>query len=123
MKEIIAIVRPKKVSATRDALLKLGYTCMTTISVRGRGKQRGIAAELGVRIAEPCGDAASIKSMNYVPKRMLTAIVPDCAVEAVKDAIIAVNQSGQVGDGKIFVCPVGDALRLRTGETGEAAIA
>lgn len=123
MKEIIAIIRPKKAGATRDVLVQLGYTCLTGIAVRGRGRQCGIAEEVGVYL-NPSPDPAVIASgMRYVPKRMLTVVVPDEAVNTVKDAIIAINQTGKIGDGKIFVCPVDDALRVRTGEAGEQAIA
>ena len=60
--------------------------------------------------------------MRYVPKRLLSVIVPDAAVDKVKDAIVAVNQTGQIGDGRIFVCPIENAVRLRTGEEGVQAI-
>lgn len=119
MKEVIAILRPKKVSATRDALVKLGYTCLTGIAVRGRGNQCGIAEELGVSVDK---FQAGTLGMQYVPKRMISVIVPDAAAGTVKDAIVAINQTGQIGDGKIFICPIEGALRVRTGEAGEAAI-
>lgn len=119
MKEIIAIIRPKKVGVTRNALVHLGHTCLTGIAVLGRGAQCGIADELGVQVSAG-GTAAN--GMRYIPKRMLSIIVPDEAVEQVKDTIISINQTGQIGDGKIFVCPIEGALRVRTGEVGEAAI-
>lgn len=119
MKEIIAIIRPKKVGVTRNALVELGYTCLTGIAVKGRGNQCGIAEELGVHVNT---SAAAAKGMRYVPKRMLSVIVPDEAVGKVKDAIVTINQTGQIGDGKIFICPIDSALRVRTGEAGEAAI-
>jgi nitrogen regulatory protein PII 2 len=122
MKEIIAIIRPKKVGATRNALVKLGFTCMTGIAVKGRGNQRGIAEELGVQVHSSTDSSVAATGMCYVPKRMLSIIVPDAAVDKVKDAIVAINQSGQIGDGKIFVCPIDGALRVRTGEEGETAI-
>lgn len=119
MKEVIAIIRPKKVGVTRNALVRLGYTCLTGIAVYGRGNQCGIADEVGVHIDTA---NASASGMRYVPKRLLSVIVPDEAVNQVKDAIIAVNQTNQIGDGKIFICPIEGALRVRTGEAGEAAI-
>jgi nitrogen regulatory protein PII 2 len=122
MKEIIAIIRPKKVGATRNALVELGYTCLTGTAVKGRGNQRGIAAELGVQVRFNTDSAVAATGMCYVPKRMLSIIVPDEAVDKVKDAIVAINQTGQIGDGKIFVCPIDSALRVRTGEEGDAAI-
>ena len=122
MKEIIAIIRPKKVGATRNALVELGYTCLTGTAVKGRGNQRGIAEELGVQVHSSTDSSVAATGMCYVPKRMLSIIVPDAAVDKVKDAIVAINQSGQIGDGKIFVCPIDGALRVRTGEEGETAI-
>ena len=122
MKEIIAIIRPKKVGATRNALVGLGYTCLTGIAVKGRGNQCGIADEISVQVHLNTDSAVATTGMRYVPKRLLSVIVPDSAVDKVKDAIVAINQTGQIGDGKIFVCPIDSALRVRTGEEGEAAI-
>jgi nitrogen regulatory protein PII 2 len=122
MKEIVAIIRPKKVGVTRDAMVSLGYTCLTGIAVRGRGNQCGIAEEVGVRIQASTDVSMPTPGMRYVPKRLLTIIVPDDAVEKVKNVIIAINQTGQIGDGKIFICPIEGALRVRTGESGDDAI-
>ncbi|MDR3724351.1 MAG: P-II family nitrogen regulator [Terracidiphilus sp.] len=122
MKEIIAIIRPKKVGVTRNALVELGYTCLTGIAVKGRGNQFGIADEIGVQVRLSADSAVATTAMRYVPKRLLSVIVPDAAVDKVKDAIVAINQTGQIGDGKIFICPVDTAIRVRTGEVGEAAI-
>jgi len=122
MKEIIAMIRPKKVSATRNALVQLGYTCLTGIAVRGRGNQCGIAEEVGVTIHTDALYSSPAVGMRYVPKRMLSVIVPDDSIEKVKNAIIAVNQTGQIGDGKIFVSSIEEAIRIRTGESGVDAI-
>jgi nitrogen regulatory protein PII 2 len=122
MKEIIAIIRPKKTGATRNALVELGYTCLTGIAVKGRGNQCGIAEEIGLQVHLSTEFAVPTTGMRYVPKRMLSIILPDAAVDKVRDAIVAINQTGQIGDGKIFVCPIDNALRVRTGEEGEAAI-
>ncbi|MDF2926234.1 MAG: glnB 1 [Paenibacillaceae bacterium] len=123
MKELIAIIRPNKMTATKEALDELGYPSMTVSAVMGRGKQRGIAGEVkiteGIVLAE--AKAASI-SMKYVPKRFINIIVQDVDVEDVVAAIIRVNRTEQVGDGRIFILPIEEALRVRTGEVGEAAI-
>jgi nitrogen regulatory protein PII 2 len=122
MKEIIAIVRPKKVGATRSVLVELGFPSVTAVAVLGRGKQRGIAAEVGVE-AQPITKGELRKTgLKYVPKRMLSIVVPNGDVKAVVNAILHVNQTGNYGDGKVWVCPIEDALRVRTGEKGEAAV-
>ncbi|SDF08164.1 P-II family nitrogen regulator [Desulfovibrio legallii] len=123
MKEVIAIIRPNKVTATRKALDRLGFPCMSAVAVLGRGKQRGIADEVAVQISPIVRGLGSFKGMPYVPKRLLSIVVPDAMTDKVVDTIIKVNQTGDIGDGKLIVCPVEDALRVRTGETGEAAIA
>jgi nitrogen regulatory protein PII 2 len=106
-----------------DALDALGFPCLTAESVTGRGKQRGIAAEVKYDDRpERLLSVARSAGMKYVPKRRLTLIVPDGEVDGVVRTIINVNQTAQVGDGKIFVCPVEEAVRVRTDETGDAAL-
>ncbi|MFA9377673.1 MAG: P-II family nitrogen regulator [Lachnotalea sp.] len=125
MKEIIAIIRPKKVTATKNALEKLGFPSITAISVMGRGKQRGIAAELNIDVRPEAllsGEKAGLKYMEYIPKRLVTIVVCDEDVDLIVKTIIEVNKTDQIGDGKIFVCPLDDAVRVRTDETGEKAI-
>jgi nitrogen regulatory protein PII 2 len=123
MKELIIIIRPKKMTATKEALDALGYPSMTVSAVLGRGKQRGIAGEVVIPVDyeapayKPAGN-----SMKYIPKRLLNVIVQDEDVELVVNAIIRINQTSQIGDGRIFICPIDDALRVRTGEKGERAI-
>lgn len=125
MKEIIAIIRPKKVVATKDALEKLGVPSITAVSVLGRGKQQGIASELNIDIRPNLvtqGRLAGMKDMKYIPKRLVYIVVCDKDVDAIVKAIIEVNQTSQIGDGKVFVCPVDDAIRVRTDEHGDGAI-
>ena len=125
MKEIIAIIRPKKIEHTKDALDVLGFPSVTAIPVLGRGNQRGIAGELGIDIrpdAVAQGRSAGMKDMKYIPKRLLSLIVCDEDVDEIVEAIIKVNQTDQIGDGKIFICPVDDAIRVRTDEQGDSAI-
>lgn len=122
MKEIIAIIRPKKVGATRDVLEKLGFPSMTATAVLGRGRQRGIAGEVTFDISPKMISQNNVPKMQYIPKRELSVIVKDTDAEKVIDAIIRINRTEQYGDGKIFVCPVENAVRVRTSEEGEAAI-
>ena len=122
MKEIIAIIRPKKVWATKDALEKLGFPSFMAVRVLGRGHQRGIAGEIACDIPEELKGQGKSGGMKYVPKRMLSVVVPNADTDSVVAEIIKVNQTAQIGDGKVFVLPVDDAMRLRTDETGDAAI-
>jgi len=120
MKEIIAIIRPKKVSATKSALENLGFPSMTALSVLGRGRQRGIASELNYEVSPSVSGKSG--GMKYIPKRLMSVIVRNSDVDTVVKTIVEINQTAQIGDGKIFVCPVDDALRVRTDETGENAV-
>jgi nitrogen regulatory protein PII 2 len=125
MKEIIAIIRPKQVVPTKEALAKLGIPSITAIPVLGRGKQCGIAAELNIDLRPNLitqGLSAGQRYMEYIPKRLLSVVACNQDVDAIVKAIIEVNQTGQIGDGKIFVCPVDNAIRIRTDETGDKAI-
>ncbi|MDR3746303.1 MAG: P-II family nitrogen regulator [Acidobacteriaceae bacterium] len=121
MKEIIAIIRPKKVGPTRNALEQLGFNSMTATAVLGRGAQRGIASEVRAELS-PELLAGNAGGMKYVPKRLVSIMVHDFDVDKVVKAIIEVNQTSQIGDGKIFVCTLEDAIRVRTQERGESAV-
>lgn len=120
MKEIIAIIRPKKVKATKDALEALGYPSFMALSVLGRGHQRGIAAEVACEL--PANLLGRSGGMKYVPKRMISVVVPDADEDQIVQTIIQINQTAQIGDGKVFVLPVEEAMRVRTDEHGDAAI-
>jgi nitrogen regulatory protein PII 2 len=122
MKEIIAIIRPKKVEHTKDELEKLGIVSLTAEPVLGRGRQRGIAAEVGYDISSELLSKGKSGGMKYIPKRMLTIVVLDSEVDSVVNAIMDINRTAQIGDGKIFICPVEDAVRVRTDESGEKAL-
>lgn len=123
MKEIVAIIRPRKVRATKDALEQLGFPSLTALAVIGRGRQRGIAAEVNYEFSPELLGQGKSGGMKYVPKRLLTLVVDDDDADRVVQTIIRVNQTAQIGDGKVFVCPVDDALRVRTDEVGPQAIA
>ncbi|MDR1385435.1 MAG: P-II family nitrogen regulator [Planctomycetaceae bacterium] len=121
MKEIIAMIRPKMMAKTKDALEKAGIPSITALPILGRGKQQGIINEVDIEYRPQILERKH-RRMKYIPKRMLSMIVKDEEADQVIQSLVEVNQTGQIGDGKIFVCPVDEALRIRTGETGEAAI-
>jgi nitrogen regulatory protein PII 2 len=138
MKEITAIIRRDKLPETKKALDDLGYPSLTIQSVEGRGKQRGaMCAEMDYDMPDSFCTAVKLKPTPsayaldhtlpkvalYVPKRLLTIVVPDDLVATVVKSIIKVNKTGKAGDGKIFVSPIEGALRVRTGETNGEAIA
>ncbi|MDR0704253.1 MAG: P-II family nitrogen regulator [Planctomycetaceae bacterium] len=121
MKEIIAMIRPKMMAKTKDILEKAGIASMTVLPVLGRGKQQGIADEVNIEYRPQILELKNRK-MKYIPKRMISMVVQDDETETVVNALVEVNRTGQIGDGKIFVCPIDDVLRIRTGEVGEAAV-
>lgn len=114
LKEVIAIIRPEKWRATQQAVFAAGAMGVSQNRVLGRGRQAGL------RYVSRRTHAAVV--MGYLPKRFLSCVVPARLVKDVVDNILRVNKSGAPGDGKIFVCPVDDAVRLRTGERGTSAI-
>ena len=112
MKLITAIIKPFKLDDVRDALTALGIYGMTVTEVKGYGRQKG-QTEI-YRGAE--------YQVNFVPKVKLEAVVDDAAAAKAVEAIKAAAATGKIGDGKIFVIDVADAVRIRTGETGAAAL-
>jgi len=121
MKEITAIIRPKMVTRTKEVLDSLGFPAMNASRVMGRGKQRAILDEVNFEI----DDQSLLEmegAMRYIPKRMISLVVPDEEVALVVQAIIKVNHTGQIGDGKVFVSPIEEAFRVRTSEQGDIAI-
>jgi nitrogen regulatory protein PII 2 len=121
MKEILAIIRPNKMTKTKEVLETLGSPAMTAIRVMGRGKQKAILNEVSMATKEP--ELLNAEgNMRYIPKRMISVVVPDEDTSLIVEAIMKINHTGQIGDGKIFVCPITDAFRVRTKESGDAAI-
>lgn len=123
MKEVMAIIRFNKINITKRALLDAGFDSMTTLKTMGRGK--GNVDYLMLEGAEGGHEEAISQlgpSIKLIPKRLITIIVPDDRVKAVVDTLIEVNRTENHGDGKIFVLPVLDAVRIRTGELGEEAL-
>jgi nitrogen regulatory protein PII 2 len=118
MREVIALIRMNKIQRTKEALADAGYSCLTATLVYGRGKQRGLYINpLGN--VKPDSKKAAIR---FIPKRMLNIVVDDESVPEVVELIMRVNRTGMIGDGRIFVCPMNDAVRVRTGERGDDAL-
>ena len=112
MKMVEAIVKPFKLDEIKDALTKVGIQGMTVGEVRGFGRQKG-HTEL-YRGAE--------YSVDFVPKAKIQILVPDEKAAQVVEAIMQGARTGKIGDGKIFVAPVEEVIRIRTGEKGPDAI-
>ncbi|HPQ97157.1 MAG: P-II family nitrogen regulator [Thiothrix sp.] len=112
MKLVQAIVKPFKLDDVREALTEIGVTGMTAIEVKGFGRQKG-HTEL-YRGAEYVVD--------FLPKIKLEIVVTDDQVDAVIEAVSNAAKTGKIGDGKIFVLPVEQAIRIRTGEEGNNAV-
>ena len=112
MKKIEAIVKPFKLDEVREALSELGATGLTVTEVKGFGRQKG-HTEL-YRGAEYVVD--------FLPKVKVEVVLPDSMVERAVEAIVKAARTGKIGDGKIFVTTVEQVVRIRTGESGEAAI-
>ena len=138
MKEITAIIRRYKVPETKMVLDELGYLSLSLQSFDGRSRQTGdMCTEMGSEMRE-CICSVSIltatpstysldhtlpKVALYVPKKLLTIVVPDDVVTKIVKEIIKVNKTGKHGDGKIFISPLEGATRIRTGEKDGEAIA
>lgn len=124
MKEVIAVVRMNMMNKTKAALTEVGVDAFFAHEAQGRGKGFVNAAlvEGAESGYEEAAEVLGEKGKLY-PKRMLTAVVAEELVEDVVEAITSVNRTGKPGDGKIFVLPIGDAVRVRTAESGEKAIA
>ena len=112
MKLIIAIIKPFKLEDVRDALMGVGVQGMTVAEVKGYGRQKG-HTEI-YRGAE--------YAVNFLPKLRLDVAVDDNQVERAVEAIVNAAKTGQIGDGKIFVTAIANAIRIRTGETDSDAL-
>jgi nitrogen regulatory protein P-II 1 len=112
MIKIEAIIRSQKIDAVKNALDAIGAGAMTVTEVRGRGQQKGITQQW--RGAEYVVD--------FIPKAKIEIVVPDEKAESVVDAICGVAGTGNIGDGKIFLIPIKDAIRVRTKERGDKAL-
>ncbi|MBI4202901.1 MAG: P-II family nitrogen regulator [Chloroflexi bacterium] len=113
MNKVEAIIRPERLSIVVSALAEEGFHGLNVSHVTGRGEQRGIAY---------VGRAGQSYVVDMLPKVKLEIVVRDHDTQRVIDTIITAARTGEVGDGKIFVIPVANAIRVRTGENGDVAL-
>lgn len=114
MKEIIAVIRPRKWADTLEKLSEAGFDAFTRQRAFGRGKQMGLRYQ--------GADGVMTEGITFLPKWMVTLVVEDDQADQAVSIIQAANRTGQIGDGRIFVCPLDDAVRIRTNENGSLAI-
>ncbi|MDO9046014.1 MAG: P-II family nitrogen regulator [Methanobacteriaceae archaeon] len=112
MKRIIAIIRPDKFETVKNSLEELGINGMTVEDVKGRGRQLGITESY----------RGKDYTVDLLPKVRLEIIVKAIDVDKVVDDIVDKAKTGDIGDGKIFISPIEEVIRIRTGEKGEGAI-
>ena len=112
MKKIEAIIQPGKLEAVKDSLLAMGIDGMTVSEVRGHGRQKGHTEVY----------RGHEYTVDLLPKIKVEVVIPSPRLDEVVRALSASARSGKIGDGKIFVYDVGDAIRIRNDERGEAAL-
>jgi nitrogen regulatory protein PII len=112
MKLVTAIIKPFKLDEVKDALTEMGIQGMTVSEVKGVGRQKGHKETY----------RGTEYQIDFVPKIKLELAIADSVEEKVIEALIQATKTGSVGDGKIFVSDLNSVLRIRTGETGEAAL-
>lgn len=112
MKRIEAIVRPQRVDAVKEALVGLGHHGLTVIDARGHGIQRGVTQQWR-------GEEYVV---DLLPKSIVIAVVHDHELHDCLDVIVKAARTERIGDGKVFVTPVEEAIRIRTGESGPEAV-
>ena len=113
MNKIEAIIRPEKLDDVKNALTAAGYAGMNIVHVTGRGVQRGIVHQ---------GRGGETYTVDMLPKVKVEVVVADKDLDKVVDVICKAARTGNIGDGKIFIIPVEEAIRVRTGERGEVAV-
>ena len=123
MKEVLAVIRMNKMNETKQALVDAGVSSFTARKVVGRGKGK---VDFRMLQGAAAGHEEAISQFSpgpkLVPKRMLTVVVPEKLVPRIVQTILSVNSTGNAGDGKIFVMPIREAVRIRTGERDAAAL-
>ena len=112
MKKVEAIIRPERLQPVQDALDELGVSGLTVTEVMGCGRQKGYTEQYR-------GSRANI---SLLPKLKVEAVVPTDVVERVVDAIVGGAYTGETGDGRVFVIPIEESIRIRTGERGEETV-
>ena len=112
MKKIEAIIKPFKLEEVKDALSEIGVEGMTVTEVKGFGRQKGHTEIY----------RGSEYTVDFLPKIKIEIVLPDDMIERASKAIIGAAKTGKIGDGKIFILPMEQAVRIRTEETGERAV-
>ena len=112
MKKMEVIIREEKLEPLKKSLEEMGYYGMTISEVGGRGRQNGIALKWGARDFR----------VDVLPKLKIEVVILDEDVSRITNAIVRSTRTGEIGDGKIFIIPVEDAIRIRTGDSGDNAI-
>ena len=112
MKKIEAIIKPFKLEDVKEALREMGVTGMTVCEIKGFGRQKGHTEIY----------RGSEYTVDFLPKTKIELVVADPQVKPITDAIIKAARTGKIGDGKIFVTPVEEAILIRTDERGESAV-
>ena len=112
MKRIEAIIQPHKLNAVKDALIAIGVTGMTISEVRGHGRQKGHTEVY----------RGNEYKVDLLPKVRIDMVIPGERVDQVIDTLSEAARTGKIGDGKIFISPVEDVVRIRNGERGDTAL-
>src|SRR5687767_13616670 len=112
MKKIEAIIKPFKLNEVKDALHEIGVQGMSVTEVKGFGRQKGHTEIY----------RGSEYTVDFLPKIKLEVVLPDEQVKAAVDAIVGAAKTGKIGDGKVFISSVENAIRIRTGEVGDEAV-
>jgi nitrogen regulatory protein PII len=112
MKKIEAIIKPFKLEEVKDALAEVGIEGMTVSEVKGFGRQKGHTEIY----------RGSEYTVDFLPKIKLDIVIDDARVESAVSAIVKAAKTGKIGDGKVFVSPIENAIRIRTEETGDQAV-
>jgi len=112
MKKIEAIIKPFKLEDVKEALTALGVQGMTVSEVKGFGRQKGHTEIY----------RGSEYTVDFLPKLKIEVVVSDALAQSAVDAIVKAAKTGKIGDGKVFVCPIENAVRIRTEETGDQAV-
>ena len=112
VKKIEAIIKPFKLDEVKDALAEVGLAGMTVTEVKGFGRQKGHTEVY----------RGSEYTVDFLPKIKLEIVVDDAQLEEASKAIIGAAKTGKIGDGKVFILPVEEAIRIRTDETGAEAV-
>jgi nitrogen regulatory protein PII len=113
MKKIEAIIKPFKLEEVKEALAEVGVQGMTVTEVKGFGRQKGHTEIY----------RGSEYTVDFLPKVKIEVVIDDAQAGAVAEAIVKSANTGKIGDGKVFISPVEEAIRIRTGETGLSAVA